>query len=210
MKKVKIWVVAACLSVVQPVAVAQSAAEQFQQFSQTFSAATGQFEQFLVPKEGSQAAKKLSGQFSFQRPGKFRWEVLKPYEQVIVSDGKDVYQFDPDLNQVTVRPVASSLGSSPAAILFGNASLDEAFVINNLPDSEGMSWLRATPHQPDSGLNQIDIGLYQGVPARLILQDSFGQTTQIDLSRIRAQSGFPADTFRFKAPPGADIVRMQQ
>ena len=189
-------------------AMANPAADQFRQFVATFSAATGQFEQYTVTEQG-QATKAQSGRFAFERPGKFRWEVEQPYAQLIVSNGKLVFQYDPDLSQATVRPVKQSVGSSPAAILFGDVSIDDAFEIEALPDQDGMEWLRAIPEQPDSGLNRVDIGMFEGKPARLLLRDGFGQTTRIDLSRIRAQSGFTSGTFEFSPPPGTDVVRVQ-
>lgn len=189
-------------------AVANPAADQFRQFVEAFSAATGQFEQYTVTGQG-QTTRAQSGSFAFERPGKFRWDVEQPYAQLVVSDGRSVFQYDPDLRQATVRPVDQSIGSSPAAILFGDVALDDAFNIEALPEQDGMEWLRAIPEQPDSGLNQVDIGMFEGKPARLLLRDSFGQTTRIDLSRIRAQSSFSSDTFEFSPPTGTDVVRVQ-
>ena len=189
-------------------AMANSAAEQFRLFAATFPAASGSFQQQTVGAQGP-AQRMQNGEFYFQRPGRFRWEVKKPYAQLVVSDGKTLFQHDPDLRQTTVRPVGKSIGSSPAAILFGDVKLDDAFKIEPLPDDDGMVWLRAIPKQPDSGLNQVDIGMKEGKPARLLLRDSFGQTTRIDLSGIRAQSSFPAKTFEFTSPPGTDTVRVQ-
>ena len=188
-------------------AMANSAAEMFEQFVQTFSAATGVFEQSVLDDKG-QASQMQSGEFSFQRPGKFRWSVLKPHEQLIISDGRVVQQYDPDLRQTTIRQVDAAMGSSPAALLFGEKPLQEAFQLSSLPDEGGMIWLRATPFKADSGLNRVDIGMKEGIPAQLLIQDGFGQTTRIELSRIRAQSEFPAGTFVFKSPAGTDVIEM--
>src|SRR3546814_13855250 len=70
--------------------------------------------------QNSQGRPAQSGQFSFKRPGQFKWAVVKPYEQLIISDGKRVYQYDPDLAQVPERGVDQSIGASPAAIIFGS------------------------------------------------------------------------------------------
>src|SRR5690606_19923131 len=120
--------------------------------------------------------------------------------QLIVSDGRQIYQYDPDLAQVTTRSVDQSIGASPAAILFGSGSLDESFTVKAMPDNEGMQWLRAVPRGPDAGFTHVDIGFQQNMPVRLQLLDSFGQTTRIDLSRIVANPPLPADEFDFVAP----------
>ena len=85
-------------------ATAASAQEQLQGFVSKVQAATGNFSQYTVGTQG-QTKPAQSGRFAFQRPGQFKWDVLKPYAQQIVSDGQQLFQFDPDLNQVTVRKV---------------------------------------------------------------------------------------------------------
>lgn len=188
-------------------ALANPAQQAFEQFVQTVSAAKGQFSQYTVGPQGeTQLAQ--TGDFAFARPGQFRWDIRKPYAQLVLSDGINVFQYDPDLSQVSVRAAGAAMGSSPAAILFGTGDINQAFEITPLPDQDGLSWFRAVPRQPDSGLNQLDIGMRAGNPARLLLLDGFGQTTQIDLSNIRAQSSFPSSTFQFQAPPNTDVIRL--
>lgn len=189
------------------VALASDAVTQFEQFVKTVPAASGQFAQYTVGPQG-QTGRAQTGVFQFSRPGKFRWEVQNPYAQLVLSDGKLVSQYDPDLNQATVRPVGTAIGSSPAAILFGEGRMSDQFVVSSLPDGDGLSWFRAVPKQPDAGLNQVDIGMRQGNPARLLLVDGFGQTTRVDLERLRAQSSFPSDTFTFTPPPGTQVVKV--
>ena len=150
-----------------------------------------------------------SGQFAFQRPGRFKWDVLKPYAQQIVSDGQQLFQFDPDLNQVTVRKVDQAIGSSPAAILFGSGSLEQSFAVTALPDKDGLSWLRAKPRNGEAGFVHVDLGFSGSLPARIVLLDAFGQSTHIELSGLVSNPPLTAEAFRFVAPPGADVVRMQ-
>lgn len=187
---------------------ASQAIEQFEQFVQAVPAARGTFEQFTVGPNG-QTNRAQKGVFAFSRPGKFRWDVETPFPQQVASDGQTLYQHDPDLQQLTVRALDQSIGSSPAAILFGRGELDDSFEVSNLPDDEGMVWLRAIPKRPDAGLTQLDIGMRQGRPARLLLVDGFGQTTRVDLLTLRAQSEFGADEFVINPPPGTDVIRMQ-
>lgn len=189
-------------------AVATTAIEQFESFVQTVPAARGTFKQFTVSEQG-QTARAQTGNYAFDRPGKFRWDTLEPYPQQVASDGQVLYQYDPDLQQLTVRALDQSIGSSPAAILFGRGQLRQAFEVSSLPDADGMRWLRAVPRQPDAGLTQLDIGMRDGRPARLVLVDGFGQTTQVELLTLRAQSEFGAGEFQIEPPPGTDVIRLQ-
>jgi len=187
---------------------AASAQQQLQGFVSQVRAATGKFSQYTVGTLG-QTKPAQSGQFAFERPGRFKWDVLKPYAQQIVSDGQQLFQFDPDLNQVTVRKVDQAIGASPAAILFGSGSLEQSFTVTALQDKDGLSWLRAKPRNGEAGFVHVDLGFLSGLPARIILLDAFGQSTHIELSAIVPNPGLAAEVFRFVPPPGADVVRMQ-
>jgi len=189
------------------VANAADARNQLQQFVRQVQAATGDFTQSTVGAQGrTQPAQ--SGVFSFQRPGKFKWAVTKPYEQLIVSDGKRVLQYDPDLMQVTQRNVDQAIGSSPAAILFGSGSLEQAFNVTPQQDRDGLQWLRATPKTADAGFSRVDLGFRGNVPERIELLDSFGQTTRVTLSNIKSNPTIAPSEFQFTPPQGVDIVKM--
>ena len=185
---------------------AADAVTQLRQFVNTVSSASGSFVQEQSSMERRSSSQ--SGVFSFSRPGKFRWEVQKPYAQLTISDGERVYQYDPDLEQVTERSMDASVGASPAAILFGSGSFDDSFSAQALPDSDGLQWMRATPKQGDAGFEYVDIGFRDQMPVRLMLLDSFGQTTRIELGGIKVNPQLSAEAFQFKAPPGTDVVRM--
>lgn len=184
------------------------AADQLRQFIQEVSSATGEFSQTTLTETGQAGAASQNGTFSFERPGKFKWNVQKPYEQLTLSDGKQLYQYDPDLAQVIVRSVDESVGASPAAILFGSGELEESFSLTSQPDSDGMSWLRAEPRTPDAGFAHVDIGFKNGIPVRLLLLDSFGQTSRIDLTNMVTNPDLAPDEFTFSPPDDVDVVKM--
>lgn len=186
---------------------AETAREQLRAFVAQVQSASGDFSQYTVGPQG-QTQPAQSGKFLFMRPGRFKWDVLRPYAQQIVSNGQNIYQFDPDLNQVTVRQVDQALGASPAAILFGSGSLEQSFEVTALPNKESMSWLRAKPRQADAGFVYVELGFKDGLPRRIVLLDAFGQTTHVELSGLLRNPGLATSNFDFVPPPGADVVRM--
>lgn len=190
-------------------AMGADAAEQLRQFVQGVQAATGEFTQSMLTEAGQPGAGGQQGTFSFKRPGKFKWLVEQPYQQLTLSDGKQLYQYDPDLAQVIVRSVDDSVGASPAAILFGSGDLDESFRLSSLPQADGLEWLRAEPRSPDAGFVHVDIGFHEGNPTRLLLLDSFGQTSRIDLGNMVTNSSLAPNEFTFTPPADADVVHMQ-
>jgi len=88
--------------------------EKLKAFVAQTQSARAVFSQQVMDKDGK-TVQSGSGRVAFQRPGKFRWEYLKPYEQLIVGDGEKLWVFDKDLSQVTVKKLEGALGSSPAA-----------------------------------------------------------------------------------------------
>ena len=198
----------AVMTMAPAIAQQADAQQQLNQFVEQVRTATGRFSQFTVGPQG-QTKPAQSGEFAFRRPGQFKWQVTKPYEQLVLSDGKQVFQFDPDLNQVTVRQVDQAIGTSPAAILFGAGALDKAFDVSRLPERDGLLWLRAKPRGSEAGFLHVDIGMKDGLPQRILLLDAFGQTTRVELSGIVKNAALKADAFQFTPPAGVDVVRTQ-
>ena len=83
------------------------------------------FEQAVVDGRG-QVLQTASGTMRLQRPGQFRWEVVEPYSQLVVTDGTTVYVFDADLAQVTVQPLDETLQGTPARLLIGSMDVLES------------------------------------------------------------------------------------
>ena len=197
----------ALLACLPGLSLAADARAQLQSFVDQVQSATGQFSQERADAQGA-AQRPQRGVFAFQRPGKFRWDVRAPYEQLIVSDGQHVYQYDPDLEQVTERRADQAVGASPASLLFGSGSLSDAFDLQAQPDRDGLQWLRAVPKTPDAGFVHADIAFADGLPRRLELLDAFGQVSHIVFSDLKANPDIPAGQFQFQVPEGADLVKM--
>ncbi len=181
-----------------------TAVSQLKAFVKNTQAAQGRFDQ--KPAEG-EAGEESQGQFVFARPGKFRWEVTAPYPQLLVADGNEVFFHDPDLNQVTVRPMQGALGATPAAILFGTGELDENFEMTELPMTDGVNWLQAVPKVKEAGFEEIRIGFKDNVPVVMQVLDAFNRTTLFEFSEIVSNPVLAKAVFEFKIPEGADVVR---
>ncbi|MRW92895.1 outer membrane lipoprotein chaperone LolA [Duganella sp. FT80W] len=185
-----------------------SALEQFKSFVASTKAAKGEFVQTQVKNangEAPKAGKNSSGTFVFARPGKFIWTYTKPYDQVLQADGEQLFIYDKDLNQVTVKKLGDALGSSPAAILFGSNDLEKSFTLSEGGSRDGLEWLKAVPKAKDSSFEQIAIGLRNGVPEAMELKDSFGQTSVLKFSKLEKNPALNATSFKFVMPKGADV-----
>jgi outer membrane lipoprotein carrier protein len=167
--------------------------------------AQGEFTQ-QVTRGKAAVAPPSSGTFSFERPGRFRWTYVKPYEQVLVADGERLFLYDKDLNQVTVKKISAALPASPASILFGGNEFERDFVVSDAGVRDGLDWLTATPRAKESQFERIDIGWRDGAPAAMVIADSFGQVSRLTFSRFDRNARVDAALFRFVPPAGADVI----
>ncbi len=163
------------------------------------------------PKDGQAARTKTSsGTFEYQRPGRFRFAYSKPFAQTIVADGKTLWLYDADLNQVTQRAQSQALGTTPAALLASAPDLQalrKDFTLESAPDQDGLQWVLATPKTKDGQLKSVRVGFQGEQLAALDILDSFGQRSLIRFSNVQSSASLPASTFEFKPPQGADVVR---
>ncbi|MBS0291410.1 MAG: outer membrane lipoprotein chaperone LolA [Proteobacteria bacterium] len=163
------------------------------------------------PKDGQAQRPKLSsGSFEFQRPGRFKFVYKKPFEQTIVADGKTLWLYDVDLNQVTERAQAQALGSTPAALLTSApdlAALRADYRLEAAPEQDGLQWVLATPKTQGGQLKSVRVGFEGDRLAALDILDSFGQRSQIRFTAMQVNPVLPAGTFQFKPPAGADVLK---
>lgn len=187
--------------------------ESLESFVKTVKTAHTDFTQVVtVPAKEGQAArsKTSSGTFEFSRPGRFRFVYKKPFEQTIVADGQTLWLYDVDLNQVTARQQTQALGSTPAALIASAAdlkALQADFVLKADADSEGLEWVLASPKAKDSALQTVRVGFKSGELSVLEITDSFGQKSSLRFSAFKANAALEANSFQFKPPAGADVIR---
>ena len=192
-----------CLFFVQ---LAQAAAiDKLHRFLDSMKTLRADFAQIVVAKNGKKS-QQSTGVMSFSRPGKFRWQIEKPYSQLLVGDGQKVWIYDQDLRQVTVKKIDAALGSTPAALLVGGNALEKNFTLREIGERDGLEWLEATPKSADSGFEKIQIGFSGSDLKGMELFDNFGQITSLFFSNIDRNPKLAASLFSFKPPAGVDVI----
>ena len=197
---------------------AQAQATQWlDEYLRTVHSGRAQFSQAVTsPARAGQAprVKNSSGTFEFKRPGKFRFVYQRPYEQWLVADGKTLWLYDLDLQQVTARAQAQALGTSPAALLTsaqGVSGLQKDFELQDQPDAEGLSWVLATPRAADASLASVRAGLRRtdaGIElVRLDVLDRLGKRSVLTFSAGANNIDLPVSLFVFRPPAGVDVIR---
>jgi outer membrane lipoprotein carrier protein len=201
----------------------EGGAEQLRQFVRNSKTAEGEFvqQQLRAPKanepqdKGLKVVRQTQGRFVFQRPGRFIWDTQKPYEQKLIADGKQLILWDKDLNQATFRPAGQALATTPAAILFGETSLDQHFDLVDGEDRLGMKWVTLSPKKNPNAKNgndlpytKISVGMINSLPKALELIDGLGSVVLVTLDKIQLNLNLPANRFSFTPPAGAEVLRL--
>ncbi len=172
------------------------------------------FEQVVTDESGN-PIQRSSGTMYIERPDKFRWDYIAPYEQHIVGDGSKIWVYDVSLEQVVVHSMSNTLGDTPASLLAGRGRLHDAFDVKELRPKNMFEWVQLRPKrtvgknppdEKDGGFEDIRIGFDKGVVRILELVDGFGQTTRITLRDYRENRQIEPAKFIFKPPAGVDVI----
>ena len=147
-----------------------------------------------------------SGSLALSAPRLFRWQYDKPFPQLIVADGLNLWIYDQDLRQVTVRAQSSEESKSPLTILVDPGQLEREYKVEEPGESEGAQWLRLKPKGKDAPFTSCEIGFGEDGPSRMRVSDSLGQTTEWRFGRWQRNAKLDPSLFKFTPPAGADVV----
>ena len=141
-----------------------------------------------------------------KRPGKFIWRYAGEEGQEFISDGKSIWMFDKELEQVTVNPLNDRLGGTPLVLLMGGVPLEEQFDIKTLGESDGIDWVELIPKETSTDFEALFIGLNDKGLAAMELRDNLGQATQIQFKNFKSGVNLNDKQFNFVAPKGVDVI----
>ncbi len=165
----------------------------------------GRFEQSLIDADGN-IVERSSGTLEIERPGRFRWSYSEPYEQWLVADGLNIWSYDVDLLQVTVKPQADALANTPALLLGGSDDALAQFRFDGSSVEKGTTWVRMIPIDTTSGFERMELGFTAGALTRMVFFDNLEQTTLVALYDVTTNEPIDAERFKFAMPEDADLV----
>jgi outer membrane lipoprotein carrier protein len=208
---------AACLAVLiagalwppRHAAAEELAAERGRELVDTFvrdvETLSARFEQRLIDAAG-ELVEVSSGTLDIRRPGQFRWVYTEPYEQRLVADGRNIWNYDVDLAQVTVKPQAEALANTPALLLGGSDAALAEFEYVDGYEYAGLTWIRMQPLDTSSGFRQVELAFTGDELTRMVFLDNLDQTTLVSLYDVVVDEPIPPTVFEFNVPPDVDVV----
>ena len=168
---------------------------------------------------------RASGTLIVQRPGKFSWDIRpQPVAgvapgasttsaptgvgagQLMVCDGVNLWFYDRDLQQVTVKPVDAALSATPAMLLSGAVEVRKSFTLTPVGEREGLEWVLVEPGGAQADFRSALFGFEHGELRRMILEDKLDQTATIVFQKIERNGPVRPAEVSFTPPAGADVI----
>ena len=134
-----------------------AARQRLNNFFTKVNSLQGSFNQQVYSKKGK-VIQTSSGQLYLTRPGKFRWVYKTPDPQTIVADGRNIWVYDEDLEQVTIKPMNRAMSSAPISILTRKQSPDAQFIVKPMKTkSGGLDWFQLFPRKKSKDFKLIEL-----------------------------------------------------
>ena len=202
------WLATAVLLATVAVAGAANASGRasLDAFTRGLKGLDGSFTQETFDQNGRRK-ESSSGRVALSAPRLFRWEYVKPYPQLIVADGSKVWVFEPDLEQVTVRPQGEEEQNSPLAALIDPSRLDRDYLLADAGEADGLQWLTLSPRNgEEAAFRTARLGFDRNGLSRMSFEDALGQRTEMRFGAWTRNPAFASGTFRYVPPKGVDVV----
>lgn len=164
------------------------------------------FTQTILDNRGK-AVQKSEGKMALLRPGHFRWETLRPIPQLIIANHSKLWIYDPDLQQVVIRPLGQAAGQTPAFLLSNvTKALSDDFTVRSMAAPRDWQWYALTPKMKDSMYKVIELGFLKDEIKEMRMQDNLGHHTVIQFQHLRKNVSLSPGLFEFHGPLHVDVI----
>jgi outer membrane lipoprotein carrier protein len=212
LKLPKLWRATALALVFTP-AAALAQATPLDNYLNQLRTLRAEFSQTVTDSKGRQV-QSAAGKLVIVRPGKFRWELTPRVEQpggvaspqLMVADGRNLWFYDRDLEQVSVKPASTALTATPAGLLSGEGNVRQWFNVSSAGKRDGFDWVKVVPKQGDADIREAQLGFDKSDLRRMVLKDKLGQTVQLDFVKSERNPAVPDSEVQFSPPAGADVI----
>jgi outer membrane lipoprotein carrier protein len=167
-----------------------------------------EFSQEVTDSKGRQV-QNAAGKLTIVRPGRFRWELTPgggASPQLMVADGRNLWFYDRDLEQVSVKPASAALTATPAGLLAGEGDVRQWFSVAAAGKRDGLDWVKVVPKQGDADIREAQLAFDKLELRRMILKDKLGQTVRLDFLKSERNAAVADAEVKFSPPAGADVI----
>lgn len=177
------------------------------EFYQNTQSMEANFEQIIINSQGLQL-EQSQGNLILSRPDKFILNYQTPAEQLYISNGKTIWIYDVELEQVSIKALDEGVGNSPALLLSSNKNIYQHYhvedVIVSRPDN--LQWVQLTSKAPEMTFERVLLAFNENFLMGMRLYDSFGQVTELKFSKVKINSPISDNQFEFIPPDNVDVI----
>lgn len=206
-----VTVLAAMLAFIAPAQAEESegedAAAELASMLESYESFQSSFIQIVVNDNGKRV-QESRGSLKAKRPGLFYWETSEPHSQFVVSNGKKVEVYDPDLEQVTVHSLDEKVSTTPALLLSGEVdNLDETYKVSMRSPDEDTREFTLEPRSEDSLFISLRLTFSSGQLQEMRMEDSLSQLTVLSFEEIQLNEDVNDSAFTLDYPDDVDVIR---
>lgn len=205
-KKFLVRVLTLLVFIAPTVAISSVSLDRLSKFFEQDSTYFAEFYQVILD-EGLFLVEESVGLMWLSRPNRFRWEYSEPFAQTIVSDGTNIWEYDVELEQATVRKFTDVFDRSAAQVLAGTYDLEENYIVEDLDIQGQLAWVSIQPKIEESAqFESIRLGFDEQSLRSVEILDTLGNTTRLQLLDVVQGSEFDEATFQIVLPQGVDLI----
>lgn len=149
------------------------------------------------------------GTLLVSRPGKFRWQYTPQDSgaQLLIADGSNLWFYDEQLQQATVKPASAALSATPVVLLSGTAAqMRTAFEITPLARRDGMEWVQVVPRSASADFADAQLGFRGSQLQQLLIHDRLGQSVTLEFQHSERNVRIAESELHFTPPAGVDVI----
>jgi outer membrane lipoprotein carrier protein len=157
-------------------------------------------------------SQKGEGKVFFKKKGMMRWDYRIP-NQKIISDGQTLWFYQAEENQVLISSADKMI--KEFGFLTGEGDLRRDFKLITIneppPGKEEPTLIEIAPKESHPAVSKLSLAVDR--KTHFVIQvdviDGLGNVTRTRFTDIKTNTNLPGSFFQFKAPPGAEVIRMQ-
>ena len=173
-------------------------------FVNSFSSFRANFQQ-SQPDESMFTMNRATGYVAIERPGKLFWVYQSPEHQEIIADGVDLWIYDADIDQATVRTLASVQTDFPMSWLLYNEPVEKNFDVIIGQKKNGVSWFNLEPKDA-TFFQSLEVAIGDGKLQQIWMYQGADNVTKVAFEDIEMNADIPASKFQFIPPKGVDVI----
>ncbi len=205
-KKSLVRILTLAVFIAPTVAISSVSLDRLSKFFEQDSTYFAEFYQVILD-EGLFLVEESVGLMWLSRPNRFRWEYSEPFAQTIVSDGTNIWEYDVELEQATVRKFTDVFDRSAAQVLAGTYDLEENYIVEDLDIQGQLAWVSIQPKIEGSAqFESMRLGFDEQSLRSVEILDTLGNTTRLQLLDVVQGSEFDEATFQIVLPQGVDLI----